>query len=97
MSGPPVSPSQPRPCPCSSQAIASNETAVNLDTADLRAADPQLYEWLVSYPKEVIPAFDQALRQIAVEELGVDYDYIFIVSREEFTAALGVWVFMHTV
>lgn len=53
---------------------------MNLDTADLRAADPQLYEWLVSYPKEVIPAFDQALRQIAVEELGVDYDYIFIVS-----------------
>ncbi|MEW5317187.1 MAG: hypothetical protein WDW38_008512 [Sanguina aurantia] len=60
--------------------IASNETAVNLDTADLRIADPQLYDWLVSYPKEVIPAFDQALRQIAVEELGVDYEYIFIVS-----------------
>lgn len=65
------------------QVIASNETAVNLDTADLRIADPQLYDWLVSYPKEVIPAFDQALRQIAVEELGVDYEYIFIVSANE--------------
>ena len=36
---------------------------VNLDTLDVRKADPVLYKWLAAYPHEVLPIFDLQVRR----------------------------------
>jgi len=48
------------------QACANRDFCVNLDTHDLRAADPELYAKLVAYPREVMPLLDEVAREVAV-------------------------------
>eukprot|EP00798_Chlamydomonas_sp_ICE-L_P007906 gene7906-1118_t len=46
------------------QAAEDRETVVNVDTADIRASDRMLYSWLVNYPREVLPIFDDIVKDI---------------------------------
>lgn len=50
------------------QACANRDYVVNLDTADVRAADGELYKQLVRYPREVMPILDEVARDVAVAE-----------------------------
>ncbi|KAG2441090.1 hypothetical protein HXX76_003942 [Chlamydomonas incerta] len=61
------------------EAIEAGETSVNIDTADMRAADPDgatphasLYDTLVDFPREVHCVLDEVVREVAVHDLAYE-------------------------
>lgn len=50
--------------------IATDRTmCLNLDCSEVHEFDPKLYEWIINYPREVLPVVDHKIKEIVQRDL----------------------------